>query len=323
MKKISNLNHRLYYEMLRIRKIEEKISNLYTEWEMRCPVHLSIGQEAISVGVSENLKKNDKVLSAHRSHANYLAKGGNLKKMLAELYGKETGCAMGKGGSMHLTDQNNGFVAAVPIVGSIIPIAAGLSWSNMQQRNNSIITVFLGEGSTEEGVFTETIDFAVLKSLPMLFVCENNFYSVNTSLSARQSSKRIIHKIVKSHGMISFHGNGNNVEEVNLLTKKSIDIIKNKNQPVFLEFYTYRWLEHCGPFWDENLGYRPEGELKKWIKKCPIKNLEKKLLTNNSKFKNLIKKYNNEIDLEIKQAFMFAKKSKFPNKKYLFEHIYK
>ena len=157
MKKISNLNHRLYYEMLRIRKIVEKISNLYTEWEMRCPVHLSVGQEAIATGICLSLSKKDQVLSAHRSHFHYLAKGGSLKKMISEIYGKETGCAGGKGGSMHLIDLKAGLIAAVPIVGSTIPIGVGLAWANKLDKSDKIVVIFFGEGATEEGVYYESI----------------------------------------------------------------------------------------------------------------------------------------------------------------------
>ena len=168
----------LLYSMIRMRMVEEKIANKYSEQEMRCPVHLSIGQEAIASGICLNLEKKDQVLSAHRSHFHYLAKGGNLKKMISEIYGKETGCAGGKGGSMHLIDINAGLVAAVPIVGSTIPIGVGLAWANKLDKSKRIVVIFFGEGATEEGVFYESINFAALHSLPVLFVCENNYYSV-------------------------------------------------------------------------------------------------------------------------------------------------
>ena len=176
--------------MLRIRMVEETISRRYSEWKMRCPVHLSIGQEAPAVGVMENLKKEDKIVTAHRSHAHYLAKGGNLNSMIAELYGKETGCAKGKGGSMHLIDLKAGVTAAVPIVGSTIPIGVGLSWSIKLERKKNIVVIFFGDGATEEGVFQESLDFASLHNLPVLFVCENNEFSVYSHLSKRQSKKR-------------------------------------------------------------------------------------------------------------------------------------
>ena len=144
---------KLYYEMLRIRKAENQIAVKYKEQEMRCPVHLSIGQEAIAVGICQNLKKKDQIVTAHRSHAHYLAKGGSLNSMLAELYGKKTGCAKGFGGSMHLIDINAGVTAAVPIVGSTIPIGTGIAWSNKLKANKNIVVIFFGDGATEEEFF--------------------------------------------------------------------------------------------------------------------------------------------------------------------------
>ena len=158
MNKEENIKH-FYYEVYRIRQIEQKIVDYYSQQQMRCPVHLSIGQEGIAVGVCSALNKNDKIFSAHRSHAHYLAKGGNLKKMISELYGKETGCAKGLGGSMHLFDINAGLIAAVPIVGSTIPMSAGYAWSNKLRDINAITAVFFGEGATETGVFHETLNF--------------------------------------------------------------------------------------------------------------------------------------------------------------------
>ena len=189
---MNNLENKLYYEMIRIRRIEECISQKYKEQEMRCPIHLSIGQEAIPVGICQNLTKKDKIVTAHRSHAHYLAKGGDLKSMISELHGRETGCAEGKGGSMHLIDLKAGVMAAVPIVGSTIPIGVGISWGIKLKKQNNILVIFFGDGATEEGVFQESLDFASLHNLPVLFVCENNDFSVYSHISKRQSSKRNI-----------------------------------------------------------------------------------------------------------------------------------
>ena len=160
---------KLLREMLRIRQIETSIAKKYKEQEMRCPVHLSVGQEAVAVGICQNLNKKDKIVTAHRSHAHYLAKGGSLKKMLAELYGKFTGCAKGFGGSMHLIDLNSGVAAAVPIVGSTIPIAVGASWGLGLQNKKNIVCVFFGDGATEEGVFQESLNFTKTETQNFLF----------------------------------------------------------------------------------------------------------------------------------------------------------
>jgi len=313
---------KLYIKMLRIRKIEEKISSTYHEQEMRCPIHLSIGQEAIAVGVCENLNSKDKIVTAHRSHAHFLAKGGSLRGMIAELYGKETGCAKGLGGSMHLIDLKAGVYAAVPIVGSTIPIGTGIAWANKLKKNKDIVVAFFGDGATEEGVFFESLDFAALHNLPILFICENNEYSVYSHISKRQSSKRDIVKIAKSLGVNSLKIDGNSVENIFLKSKKIINSIRKSPSPFLIELKTYRNLEHCGPNNDDDLGYREKNYLNFWKKKCPIKNYTNYL--KNKKYLSNLKELsiNKKIEKEITNAFNFAKKSKFLKKKLLKKFIY-
>lgn len=313
---------KLFYEMLRIRLIEQNIASKYNEAEMRCPVHLSVGQEAIAVGVCQNLKKNDKIVTAHRSHAHYIAKGGSLKRMLGELYGKVTGCAKGLGGSMHLIDLNAGVFAAVPIVGSTIPIGTGIAWANKLKKKKEIVVAFFGDGATEEGVFFESLDFASLHDLPILFICENNEYSVYSHISKRQSKKRSITKIAKSFGIKSLQIDGNKVENIFLKTNKIIKKMKNKPQPFLVELNTFRHLEHCGPNNDDDLNYRKEKYLKLWNKKCPILNYDKYLKKNNYMTIKERAKISNKIKTEVLNAFNFAKKSKFPQKKLLKKYIY-
>ena len=311
---MSNLILNLFEKIYRIRKVETKISNKYKNQKMRCPVHLSIGQEAVAAGVCQSLNKDDKILSTHRSHAHYIAKGGNLRAMIAEIYGKKTGCAKGLGGSMHLQDKKSGVIAAVPIVGSTIPIGVGVALkSKMGQtkKKKFITTIFFGEGATEEGVFFESINFAAVNNLPVLFVCENNFFSVYTPLKDRQPKMRNIVNIVRNNGIYSLSGDGNDAVKVYNLAQKSINYIKKNNRPAFLEFKTYRWLEHCGPNWDDELGYRKKGELSKWIQKCPLKNIEKKI----SKKQAL--KIKKKIDDQVIDAFDYAEKSSFPSKNLL------
>jgi len=311
-----------FFQMLRIRKVELKISELYPEEEMRCPVHLSVGQEAVAVGVCSALQKKDIALSAHRSHAHYLAKGGDLKSMLAELYGKKTGCAEGKGGSMHLIDLEAGLIAAVPIVGSTIPIAVGSAWGNMMQDKSVTTAVFFGEGATETGVFHESLGFASLHNMPMIFVCENNLYSVYSSLKVRQSNKRNNIKIAEGHGIVSLKGEGNDVSSVYGVIKESISIIKKQKGPVYVEFDTYRWLEHCGPNDDDHLGYRKDKEVKKWKINCPIEKTKDYLLNNKLADEKEIQTVSLELDDEIEEAFEFAKTSPFLDKKHLYTSIY-
>ena len=312
----------LLYGILRIRLVEEKIADLYSEQEMRCPVHLCIGQEAIPVGVSANLQKEDNVLGNHRSHGHYLAKGGNLKTMLAEIYGKATGCCKGMGGSMHLVDLSVNVLGTTPIVGSIIPIAVGAAFSAWMKNEKKVTVIFLGRAATEEGVFFESLNFASLKKLPILFVSEDNLFSVYSPLDDRQPKERDNLSLAKSFGVAGAKGDGNNIETVYELTRKGIEHIKRGDGPYFLEFETYRWREHCGPGYDNDLGYRSPDEFKKWRQRCPVENFEKKMLDASLIEETQINQMRCDIQEEIENAFEFAKSSPFPEANQTFPNIY-
>lgn len=284
----------LDYQLLRIRLIEEAIAERYEEQKMRCPVHLSIGQEAIAVGVCSHLRKDDYAVSNHRAHAHYLAKGGDLKRMLAEIYGKKTGCSGGRGGSMHLVDLSVGFLGSTPIVGGSIPVGVGAAFSSKLRKEDRLVTIFHGEGATEEGVFAECLNFAALKKLPILFVCENNFYSVYSPLNVRQPIERNISFIAEAHGIFSLKGDGNNIDEVIALAEKGCTHIRMGHGPCLLEFSTYRFREHCGPHCDP---YQPKDEVAFWKKRDPI---------------NHISVERRPIIEEIEEAFSFAEASPFP-----------
>ncbi|MDB9897963.1 thiamine pyrophosphate-dependent dehydrogenase E1 component subunit alpha [Gammaproteobacteria bacterium] len=292
--------------MFRIRLIEESIADKYSEQKMRCPTHLSIGQEAIAVGVSANLSNDDLVLSTHRAHAHYLAKGGDLNSMIAEIYGKITGCSKGMGGSMHLIDTSVGFMGSTAIVGNTIPVAVGLAWSLKLKESQSIACVYFGDGATEEGSFYESVNFAILQNLPIIFLCENNLYSVYSGLDVRQPKGRKIFEMVKGMGINSVHGDGNNVDEVFEKVKIAKEAISAGKGPQFLEFDTYRWREHCGPNYDNDIGYREESEFLQWQKNDPLnKFLESTALAELDDLKNIIGK-------EIALAHDFADNSEYP-----------
>jgi len=300
------MKNKLFESMLRIRLVEESIASKYSEQKMRCPTHLSIGQEAIAVGVCANLTSQDQVLSTHRAHAHYLAKGGCLKSMMAEIYGKASGCSKGMGGSMHLIDTSVGFMGSTAIVGNTIPVAVGLALEKKLTRKKSIACVFFGDGATEEGAFYESVNFAIIHSLPILFICENNLYSVYSGLEVRQPVDRKIYKMVRAMGISAQHGNGNDVEEVARKVKHAKTMILKSGGPQFLEFDTYRWREHCGPNFDNNIGYREESEFLKWKKKDPLKNFYSE---NSQKY---IDRKIDKISKEIDDAHQFADDSKFP-----------
>ena len=308
---------KLLEEMLKIRLTEEMIAKKYYEQKMRCPIHLSIGQEASATGVCFGLKNSDKVFSAHRSHAHYISKGGSIKSLFSELHGKVSGCAKGLGGSMHLLDLKKGFSGAVPIVGSSIPIATGTAWANKLNKLNDLVVIFLGDGATEEGVFFESLDFASLMKLKILFVCENNFFSVYSPIYKRQSKKRNLLKIANSLGIKSTFIDGNDIENVHLKTEKIKKYIKKNSEPFFLLLNTFRYIEHCGPNNDDHLNYRSKNMIKLWEKKCPIVNYKKKLINrkilDHRKFSELEKKISNSLI----KSFKYAEKQNFPTKKIL------
>ncbi len=312
----------LYRRMLRIRLIEETIAHRYAEQEMRCPVHLSVGQEGPAVGVCMGLRPDDLAMSSHRSHGHYLAKGGDLKAMLGELYGRATGTSGGKGGSMHLIDVSCGFIGATPIVGSTIAIAVGAAFGVKMKKQKKVVAAFFGEGSTEEGVFHEALNFAQLKKLPVVFVCENNLYSVYSPLSVRQPPNRPITGLAKAHHIKTLEGDGNDVYETMQLTAQAAQYARSGKGPVFLELTTYRWREHCGPNYDNDIGYRTPAEFEKWKKQDPIARLEKKLLASKALKREEIAAMTATINSEIDEAFRFAKNSPYPDKSELMKDIY-
>lgn len=299
----------LYFQLLRIRMIEEAIADEYAKQEMRCPVHLCIGHEAIPVGVCETLKKSDYVFSNHRSHGHYLAKGGDLPGMIAEIYGKETGCSKGRGGSQHLIDLQVNFLGATPIVGGTIPVAVGSAFASYLKKEDNITAVFFGDAATDEGVFHESLNFAAFKSLPVLFICENNFYSIFTHIRDRQP-KRDIAKMAETAGIFTIKDDGNDVVKVYQAAQKAIKHIRMGKGPAFLEFLTYRIREHCGPNMEEP-GGRPKEEMDYWQKKDPIGQFEQRLLKEKIITKDKIRKMKDKIDKEIKEAFAFAQRSRF------------
>lgn len=304
--------HQLYFQMLRLRMVEEEIASRYEEQEMRCPIHLSIGQEAAEVVPIAALKKEDYVLSGHRAHGHYLGKGGNLNAMIAELYGRATGCAGGVGGSMHLIDTDAGFLGAAPIVGSTIPIAVGTALASSQQQKKTITMVFFGDGATETGVFHEALNFAALKALPIIFVCENNLYSVYSPLDVRQPERRNNLDLVRAHGVDVMHADGNDPEQIYDVSTRAVKKARAGDGPVFIELSTYRWREHCGPNYDNDIGYRSESEFLAWKNEDPLANYAEKLIESGVATPQDLADAKATISTEIHAAFKFAKDSPLP-----------
>ena len=258
-----------YIRLVFVREVELMIAEKYSDQIFRCPVHLSVGQEATAVGVCINLGTNDKVVSTHRSHAHYLAKGGSLFAMLCELMGKESGCCRGRGGSMHLFDKDQGFFGSVPIVGSSLPIAMGIAFAEKQLQTGNIAVAFVGDAAIETGQFHESLNFASTFDLPLLIVIENNGYSTYAPIMDRQPKNRDLGSLIKGYGLTYAHGNGDIFDEVDNLTRQLLPIVRN-GSPVVLSLDTYRLFEHCGPNIDDHLGYRPLVEVQSYAHRDPV-----------------------------------------------------
>jgi len=295
--------------MKKIRAVEEEIASRYSEGKMRCPTHLSIGQEAVPAVLSSFLDKDDLAVSTHRGHAHYLAKGGDLPAMIAEIYGKSTGCSKGKGGSMHLIDRSVGFMGTSAIVGNSIPIGVGLGFALQLEETKNLSVVYFGDGATEEGVYYECLNFAALHKLPVLFVCENNHYSVYSPKAVRQPLNRSISAVASAMGVKSFNLDGNNVVELIDKFSSLVTNIKNGGGPILVECETYRWREHCGPMFDDDLNYRPNKEIEGWRSRDPIKAYIEELMLTPAQ----IQAINNEIATEVNASFQFAEDSPFPD----------
>lgn len=313
---------KLLFQMRRIRHVEQEIARRYGEGKMRCPTHLSIGQEAVSAAAGLALRRSDLAVSGHRAHAHYLAKGGSLSAMMAEIYGKIDGCSRGKGGSMHLIDESVGFMGSTAIVAGTIPVGVGLAYGMKCKRSDQVSCIFHGDAAVEAGVFFESVNFAVVKKLPVLFLCENNLYSVYSPLSVRQPEGRSIAKMAEGLGMKTSTGDGNDVVEVYAKTSEALDSIRSGGGPQLLEFSTYRWLEHCGPNYDNDLGYRTEAEYLAWKAKEPIARFESVLLTDGIVSADEVGLMNLDIEREVNLAFEFADASPHPTAASAFTDLY-
>jgi TPP-dependent pyruvate/acetoin dehydrogenase alpha subunit len=310
------LQTRLYRSLYRIRRAEEEIARVYPTDKIKSPVHLSIGQEGVAVGVCEALEPHDVVFGSYRGHAMYLAKGGELKRMIAELYGKVDGCARGKGGSMHLVDVARGVMGTSAVVATTIPNAVGYAYAIKLRREPRIVVSFLGDGATEEGVFAESLNFAALKKLPILFVCENNRYAIHTHQQKRQANDDIGGR-VKSHGVPAHRIEQNDVLALHSLCTDLVAKTRNGGGPAFVECMTYRWLEHVGPGEDFGLGFRERAEADTWKDSDPVKTIGARL---EAAARGQVEK---EVEAELRAAFDYAESSAFPGPEELHRHVFR
>ena len=301
----------LLIEMLRIRLAEETIVARYPEQEMRCPTHLSIGQEAVAAGVCQALALRDSVFSGHRCHAHYLAKGGSFEGMFAELYGKATGCCGGKGGSMHLASPETGMLGSSAIVAGTVPVAVGRALASTLAGRDEVSVTFFGDAAVEQGVTHESLAFAALRKLPVIFVCENNGYATASPLSNRQVNPDIWRR-AEAHAVPGVGVDGTDVVAVYRTAQTAVARARRGDGPTFIEAKTYRWLGHVGPGDDFAMGYRTREEIDAWRAKDPIATYAARLealgVLTGAQRRALERSVQDEID----RAVEFAKASPFP-----------
>ncbi len=312
----------LYRQMLLIRRFEEKVMELYPEQEMRTPVHLCVGQEAIAAGVCAHLSDADHIFSTHRNHGHCLAKGMPLKSLLAEFYGKKSGCSGGKGGSMHPAYPDKGILGTTAIVGGGIPLATGAAWALAMQKKDAVAVAFFGDGASEEGTFHESLNFAALKKIPVIFVCENNFYATASPVTNRQPAGVTIADRAAGYGMPGFQIDGNDVEEVYRFFGEAVIRARKGEGPTLIEALTYRWQAHVGPVDDTETGHRPKEELAIWKERCPLNRFRQQLFSKEILDNALDSRLNEEIGTELEQSVAFAQASDAPGKIDLLQNVF-
>lgn len=310
---------RLYKKMSLIRRLELRLAEVYHTDVVKSPVHLSVGQEAIAVGICDPLQADDIVSNTYRCHATYIAKGGDINEMMAELYGKATGCAGGKAGSMHLVDIKRGIMGSSAVVGTTIPVATGYALAmqmeaEMTGKQRVTVSVF-GDGATEEGCFHESINFAALRKLPILYVCENNRLAIHTPIEKRWATERLCERVA-TYGIETHKINDDDVFKMRDTVSYAIAKIREQSGPIFIECSTYRWLEHVGPRDDHDDNYRDLNEYRHWKEHDQIARLAGML------DKDTVTRLENEITMELAAAEKFAEQSPYPANEELYSNVY-
>jgi len=310
----------IYKKIYLIRAAEKAIIENYQDDEMKTPMHMSMGAEAIAVGVCLALKAADQIFGTYRSHAVYFAKDGDLDKFFGEMYGKVTGVVHGKGGSMHLSFPEKNFMATSAVVASTISVSVGAAYANKLASNSKIVAVFFGDGAIDEGAFWESLNLACLLKLPILFVLEDNGLAVHTPDWQRHGYLDI-DKIVSQFQITIFSTNTTDSEKIHKLTKKAIGAIKKTGKPVFLHLKYYRYLEHVGVNYDFDRGYRKKTEYNKWLKVDPVKIMRIKLLKSGF-MENKVREIEKRIDEAVQASLKKAQRARFPKSSELFKDIF-
>jgi pyruvate dehydrogenase E1 component alpha subunit len=310
----------MYVTMLRIRLFEEQVAELIEAGEIKTPCHLYIGQEAIATGVCAALEPEDYVWGGHRSHGHYLAKGGDMRAMMAELYGKMTGCSQGRGGSMHLVAPEVNILGMVPLVAATIPLAVGAGLASRLRGDRRVSVSFFGDGATEEGHFHESVNLAALYRLPVIFVCENNFYASHMHLLERRIADNI-YKAGEVHGIPGVRLDGNDVVAIYQAVVEAVQRARHGEGPMLLECRSYRWRGHVGAAWDMDVGVKRKDELQAWLQKDPVACARTSLLDFGMPQEEL-HQIEGEIRSEVEKAVVFARQSPYPDASKLLEHAF-
>jgi Pyruvate/2-oxoglutarate dehydrogenase complex, dehydrogenase (E1) component, eukaryotic type, alpha subunit len=310
----------MWRQMLRIRVVQDRIAKVYHEDEMRTPVHLCVGQEASAVGVCHALRRGDLVFSNHRGHGHYLAKGGDLNAMMAELFCRETGCSKGRGGSMHLIDLEAGLPGSSSIVAGGVPLATGAALALKMQKRDDISVVFFGDAAAEEGAFYESMNIAALWNLPVLFVCENNFFAVCSPLSQRASNE--IYCRAQSFGMSASALDGTDVEEVYAAAAQSAERVRSGSGPAFLEVRAYRWKGHCGGEEDTDAAEGASDSLASWKAECPVEKAAERLIAAGVLDAAEVASVRAAIEAEVDAAFALARSGPLPDGSTVLRDVY-
>jgi pyruvate dehydrogenase E1 component alpha subunit len=313
---------KLFRSMLRIRRVQERIESEYLKDEMKTPVHLYIGQEAIACGVCASLRDDDAVNSNHRSHGHYLAKGGDLQAMMAELFCKSTGCSKGYGGSMHLVDVAHGNMGTSAIVGGGIPIGTGQGLAFKMQGLDRVSVVFFGDGAADEGTLYESMNFAMLKKLPVIYLMENNGWAVCSPTATRHCADNVFHRGADPELLFTAKIDGNDPELVYETARKAVARARAGQGPSFIECVTYRVLGHAGCWQQDPKGYRDPEEIKSWQERCPVCGYQRRLLSGGELTPEALAAMEGEIASEIDAAFDFARTSPLPAADDLHNHLF-
>ena len=312
----------MHIAMLRIRETEERLADMIASGEVNCPCHLYIGEEAVAVGVCASLQGTDYIFGNHRSHGHYLAKGGSLPELFAEVLGRTTGCSRGRGGSMHLAAPEIGLMGTSAMVATGLPLAVGAGIAFRMQGLDRVAAVFFGDGAAEEGAFFESLNLAALRKAPVVFVCENNLYSSHIHIRDRRPADNIA-EAARAASMPATVIDGNDVVAVYNETQAAVARARGGGGPAFIECRTYRWRGHVGPNWDLDKGLRTQEEVDEWMARCPIRRLEDNMTRTGLSSAAELAAARQRVAAEVAEAIAFARQSPFPESTEVLDYLYR